>query len=151
MRVEAPNTSCFGAKSDDFDGTALDRTRWTRSSGRTRRTPSRGGSLVLPTAAGDLYGSRNDATNLVLQPAPSGAWQATTKVTLPVTANYQQAGLIVYGDDDNYAKVDLLYSGSPPGRVHPGDRRHAAQRRRRQRSTAPPATHLVRLPATAPT
>jgi regulation of enolase protein 1 (concanavalin A-like superfamily) len=69
-------------------------------------------ALRLPTGVGDLYGTRNDATNLVLQPLPSGAWQATTKVTLPVTANYQQAGLLVYGDDDNYAKVDLLYNGS---------------------------------------
>ena len=70
------------------------------------------GTLKLPTAAGDLYGTRNDATNLVLQPAPSGAWQATTKVTLPTTATYQQAGLMVYGDDDNYAKVDLVYNGA---------------------------------------
>ena len=29
-----------------------------------------------------------------------------------MTANYQQAGLLVYGDDDNYAKLDLLYNGS---------------------------------------
>ena len=73
-----------------------------------------GGALRLPTASGDLYGTRNDATNLVLQPAPSGAWQATTKVTVPVTADYQQAGLLIYGDDDNYAKVDLLTA--VPGR-----------------------------------
>ena len=111
VRVEAANTSCFGARSDDFLGSSLDRTKWTVV--RENQTFSvTGGSLILPTAAGDLYGSRNDATNLVLQPAPSGAWQATAKVTLPVTANYQQAGLIVYGDDDNYAKVDLLYNGS---------------------------------------
>ena len=68
---------------------------------------------------------------------PSGAWQATTKVTLPVTANYQQAGLIVYGDDDNYAKLDLLYDGGRRVRVHPGDRRDAAQRGRRQRPPHP--------------
>ena len=33
------------------------------------------GALRLPTGAGDLYGTRNDATNLVLQPAPTGAWR----------------------------------------------------------------------------
>ncbi|MFF5230826.1 ThuA domain-containing protein [Dactylosporangium sp. NPDC000521] len=111
VKAEAPNTSCFGAKSDDFLETSLDRAKWTVV--RENQTFSvAGGSLILPTAAGDLYGSRNDATNLVLQPAPSGAWQATTKVTLAAAANYQQAGLIVYGDDDNYAKVDLLYSSS---------------------------------------
>lgn len=111
VRVEAPNTSCFGARSDDFLGTELNRDRWTIVRENQAYSVA-DGALRLPTGVGDLYGSRNDATNLVLQPAPSGPWQATTKVTLPVTANYQQAGLLVYGDDDNYAKVDLLYNGS---------------------------------------
>ncbi|GGM33212.1 ThuA domain-containing protein [Dactylosporangium sucinum] len=109
VRVEAPNTSCFGARSDDFLGSTLDRTKWTVI--RENQTFSvSGGSLLLPTAVGDLYGATNGATNLVVQPAPAGAWQATAKVTLPTTANYQQAGIILYGDDDNYAKLDLLHS-----------------------------------------
>jgi cytochrome c len=109
VRSEAPNTSCFGARSDDFVGTTLDRTKWTVV--REDQTFSvSGGSLILPTSVGDLYGGTNGATNLVLQPAPTGAWQATAKVTLPTSANYQQAGLILYGDDDNYAKVDLLHA-----------------------------------------
>ncbi|MFY1704384.1 ThuA domain-containing protein [Micromonospora sp. WMMA1923] len=111
VKVEAPNTSCFGARSDDFLGNDLDKDRWTVVRENQLYSVS-GGALRLPTAVGDLYGTRNDATNLVLQPAPSGAWQATTKVTVPTTADYQQAGLIVYGDDDNYAKVDLLYGGN---------------------------------------
>ncbi|MFE9184519.1 ThuA domain-containing protein [Micromonospora haikouensis] len=111
VKVEAANTSCFGARSDDFAGTSLDKDRWTVVRENQLYSVS-GGSLRLPTASGDLYGTTNGATNLVLQPAPSGSWQATTKVTLPVTANYQQAGLLIYGDDDNYAKLDLLYSGS---------------------------------------
>ncbi|GLH99639.1 ThuA domain-containing protein [Phytohabitans aurantiacus] len=111
VKVSAPNTSCFGARSDDFPGTTLDKTRWSTVVRENQLYSVQGGALVLPTAAGDLYGGGNDATNIVLQPAPGGAWQATTKVTVPVTGNYQQAGLIVYGDDDNYAKVDLLYNG----------------------------------------
>ncbi|MBQ1048836.1 ThuA domain-containing protein [Micromonospora sp. C51] len=111
VRVDSPNTSCLGARSDNFDGDTLDRDRWEVVRENQLLSVS-DGTLRLPTGAGDLYGSRNDATNLVLQPAPSGAWQATTKVTLPVTANYQQAGLLVYGDDENYAKLDLLYNGS---------------------------------------
>ncbi|MEV6493451.1 PKD domain-containing protein, partial [Actinoplanes sp. NPDC051633] len=111
VRVEAPNNACFGARSDDFLGSALNRDRW--SVVRENQTFSvADGALRLPTAVGDLYGTRNDATNLVLQPAPAGAWQATTKVTVPVTATYQQAGLIIYGDDENYAKLDLLFNGS---------------------------------------
>ncbi|MEU5942753.1 ThuA domain-containing protein [Micromonospora sp. NPDC047548] len=111
VRVDAPNTSCFGARSDDFLGTSLDKTRWTVVRENQLYSVA-GGALRLPTSSGDLYGARNDATNLVLQPAPSGAWQATTKITLPTTADYQQAGLLLYGDDDNYAKLDLLHAGS---------------------------------------
>ncbi|GAA0388160.1 hypothetical protein GCM10009541_33970 [Micromonospora gifhornensis] len=112
VRIESPNTSCLGARSDDFTGDTLNRDRWTSVVRENQLLSVSDGALRLPTGVGDLYGDRNDATNLVLQPAPSGAWQATTKVTVPVTATYQQAGLIIYGDDDNYAKVDLLYNGS---------------------------------------
>ncbi|MEO3927485.1 ThuA domain-containing protein [Micromonosporaceae bacterium B7E4] len=112
VKVEAPNTSCFGARSDDFAGGELDKARWSTVVRENQLYGVRGGSLVLPTSVGDLYGTRNDATNVVLQPAPSGSWQATTKLSLAAVADYQQAGLIVYGDDDNYAKLDLLYGGS---------------------------------------
>ncbi|MEU8264702.1 ThuA domain-containing protein [Micromonospora sp. NPDC048999] len=112
VKVDARNTACFGVHSDNFDGTSLDRSRWSTIIRENQTYAVRDGSLILPTGVGDLYGGRNDATNIVLQPAPNGAWQATTKVTLPTAQNYQQAGLILYGDDDNYAKLDLLYSGS---------------------------------------
>ncbi|MGC4852757.1 ThuA domain-containing protein [Micromonospora sp. DT4] len=112
VRVNAPDTSCLGARSDDFNGNTLDKGRWTSVVRENQLYSLGGGALKLPTGVGDLYGARNDATNLVLQAAPTGAWEMTTKVTLGVTANYQQAGLLVYGDDDNYAKVDLLYNGS---------------------------------------
>jgi cytochrome c len=110
VQVSAPNTSCFGARSDDFTGNSLDKSRWSTVIRENQLYSVSGGNLVLPTAVGDLYGGTNNATNVVLQPAPAGPWQATTKVTLSAMANYQQAGLIVYGDDANYAKLDLLYA-----------------------------------------
>ncbi len=110
VRVQAPNNACFGGRSDNFDGSTLDRARWGTIIRENQQYSVANGSLLLPTAAGDLYGSRNDATNIVLQPTPGVAWQATTKVSLAATANYQQAGIMLYGDDDNYAKVDVVYS-----------------------------------------
>jgi cytochrome c len=112
VKVSAPNTSCFGARSDDFLGTTLDKTRWSTVVRENQLYSVQGGSLVLPTSVGDLYGGTNTAENLVLQPMPNGAWQATTKVTIAAAANYQQAGLLVYGDDQNYAKLDMLWNGS---------------------------------------
>ncbi|GAB3857921.1 hypothetical protein GCM10029963_56740 [Micromonospora andamanensis] len=116
IRVDGAGNPCQGEqgpqRSDEFTGTSLDLQRWTGVVRGNTSYSVADGSLRLPTAAGDLYGTRNDATNLVLQPAPSGAWQATTRVTLAARADYQQAGLLIYGNDDNYAKLDLLYGGS---------------------------------------
>ncbi len=111
VRVQAPNPSCLGGRSDDFSGTSLSRDRWSTIVRENQMYSVADGNLLLPTAVGDLYAGRNDATNLVLQPVPGAVWQATTKVSLVTTANYQQAGILIYGDDDNYAKVDVLFSG----------------------------------------
>ncbi|WP_433728814.1 ThuA domain-containing protein [Actinoplanes sp. CA-051413] len=146
VKVEAPNTSCFGARSDDFLGSALERDRWTVVRENQLYSVA-DGTLRLPTASGDLYGTRNDATNLVLQAAPGGAWQATTKISVPITATYQQAGLIVYGDDDNYAKLDLLYNGA---RTVEFIRETAASPRNESGdSTAAPAGDVVYLRLTS--
>ena len=42
----------------------------------------------------------------MLRPAPAGALTITTKLNHKGTAQYQQGGIIVYGDDDNYIKLD---------------------------------------------
>jgi cytochrome c len=112
VTITAPNTSCFGARSDDFGGNTLSRDRWSTIVRENQSYSVAGGSLLLPTAVGDLYGARNDASNLVLQPTPGTVWQATTKLTLATTADYQQAGILLYGDDDNYAKVNVLFAGN---------------------------------------
>ncbi|HEX6683928.1 MAG TPA: ThuA domain-containing protein, partial [Candidatus Limnocylindrales bacterium] len=112
IRVQAPNPSCLGGRSDDFLGSTLDRARWSTVIRENQLYSVAGGNLLLPTAVGDLYGGRNDATNIVLQPTPGTAWQATTKLNLATTADYQQAGIVLYGDDDNYAKVDVLFAGA---------------------------------------
>ncbi|WP_328993099.1 ThuA domain-containing protein [Kribbella sp. NBC_01245] len=103
----APPT-CLSGRSDGFDGTTLARSRWTKVIRENQDLAVANGSLVLPLTATDIYGTGNTNTpNIVLQPLPNGAWQATTKMTLAARTSYQQAGLIVYGDDDNYAKMVL--------------------------------------------
>ncbi|WP_203989827.1 ThuA domain-containing protein [Sphaerisporangium rufum] len=113
ITVDSPGTTCLSGRSDGFDGTTLDRSRWSvlRENQDLR---IEGGALHLPTSATDIYGTGNATpiTNMVLQPAPEGAWQATAKVTAPVRDAYQQAGLILYGDDDNYAKMVIEARGT---------------------------------------
>jgi cytochrome c len=119
IRVDAPNTSCLGQKSDDFTGNTLDRTRWPTVIRENQDLSVHDGSLHIPTTNTDIYGAGGNTPNIVLQPTPSGPWQATTKLTLAARDNYQQAGLVLYGDDDNYAKMVLEARGTadPAARV----------------------------------
>ncbi|WP_406045082.1 ThuA domain-containing protein [Micromonospora sp. NBC_00898] len=114
VHVDAPNTACLGQLSDDFSGTSLDESRWTTIIRRDQNLTVSNGALHIPTSNTDIYGAGTGTTpNIVLQNAPSGPWQATTKVTLAAARDaFQQAGLIVYGDDDNYAKMVLEARGT---------------------------------------
>lgn len=77
------------------------------------------GALVITTQRGSIHGKSQDdklsegtlAKNIHLIDIPVGTdWSATTCVSglVPTTA-YQQAGLIVYDDDDNYLKWGYEY------------------------------------------
>jgi len=111
--VDSPSVTCLTGKSDDFLGASLDSGRW-QVVRQNQDLVVRDGALHIPTTNTDIYGSDNSTPtpNLVLQPTPSGAWQATTKVSLTARDAYQQAGLILSGDDDNYAKMVLEGRGT---------------------------------------
>ncbi|MFB2580570.1 ThuA domain-containing protein [Herbiconiux sp. P15] len=96
---------CLTGRSDGFDGTTLDTERWDSIVRPNQDLRVADGTLVIPATKTDIYGAgAGDVPNITLQDLPDGAWQATAKVTFPARTTYQQAGLIVYGDDDNYAK-----------------------------------------------
>ncbi len=98
---------CFAGRSDGFDGTALDE-KWNRNVRQNQTISVANGKLTIPAAIGDLYQTSTPASaNLVLQDMPSGNFSAITKVTIPARIGYQQAGLLIYGDDDNYVKLML--------------------------------------------
>ncbi|WP_139984516.1 ThuA domain-containing protein [Nocardioides litoris] len=102
--------SCGAQQSDEFDGTALDG-KWQviRPSGQVAVT---NGSLVMPIDSGSLYGPNGgNAKDIVVQQAPDGEWTVTAKVSAAVSQNYEQAGLRVYSDDDNWASVHLISAG----------------------------------------
>jgi len=109
VTVRAKASTCFSGRSDDFLGTELDSTRWNRNVRVNQSLTVADGTLNIPITATDIYQTTNTAPNIVLQDLPAGAFEVTTKVTLPATKGYQQGGLIVYGDDNNYLK--LVYSG----------------------------------------
>jgi arabinan endo-1,5-alpha-L-arabinosidase len=67
------------------------------------------GHLVFPTQAADLFVDSNNAS-VLLQDAPDGPYlvEARVKIDFPLEGccfNYVQAGLVIYGDDDNFIKL----------------------------------------------
>ena len=100
------------APSDEFDGDGLNLCRWNAI---VRHDPSgvevADGELTLPAAHGDFFAAgSNDNPNILLQAMPAGSWTMETRMTFMPNENYEQAGLLVYGDDTNYVKADLVHA-----------------------------------------
>lgn len=109
VNVQRAQDLCFTGRSDDFLGDMLDTERWNRTVRLDQTLTVADGSLNIPLTATDVHQTTNTAPNIVLQDLPGGAFEAVTKLTLPAVRSYQQAGLVIYGNDDNYTK--LVYSG----------------------------------------
>lgn len=104
---------CLSGRSDDFLGDDVDPDRWTVLD-RNQDLRVADGTLTIPATAADFYGTGNSTVpNIVLQDLPDGPFTATAKVTVPAYAQYQQAGLVVYGDADNYAKMVIQGRSAP--------------------------------------
>ena len=99
---------CQGAGSDEFAAGPLNRSTWptiVRESAAVHSFSA--GDLVLPTVNAGVAGAP-----LIVQPVPSGGWEVTTEVTLDPSAKFQQAGILLYRNDTNYAKVDLTFGSA---------------------------------------
>jgi cytochrome c len=111
ITVESPGGEppiCLNEQSDAFDGDELNRDVWTTVIRENQDLRIEDGHLVIPATGTDIYGTNNtDTPNIVLQDLPDGPFVATAKLTMQAYRAYQQAGLIIYGDDDNYAKMVL--------------------------------------------
>ncbi|NYD57415.1 PKD repeat protein/glucose/arabinose dehydrogenase/type 1 glutamine amidotransferase [Nocardioides marinisabuli] len=112
---DAGGETCFTGRSDGFDGDALDTQRWDSVVRANQDLTVSDGLLSIPLTATDIYGTNNTGTpNIVLQDLPDGEFEVTTKVTLEARRQWQQAGLIIYGDDDNYLKMVKVGRASSP-------------------------------------
>src|SRR5690606_25927870 len=94
------------------DGTALDGCRWDRV---VRYDPTAlemsDGELTITVPDGDIYTADTDPppNNFILQTAPDGDWTIETHISRQTLIQwYQQGGLMVYVDDDNYVKFDII-------------------------------------------
>ncbi|NMO19860.1 family 43 glycosylhydrolase [Pyxidicoccus fallax] len=97
------------AASDLFDGDALGASwSWVRPPDASTYSVAEG-ALRLRVQKADLFLDNNTAS-LLTRPAPQGDYVIETRVRLDVPDegccfNHAQAGLVLYGDDDNYIKL----------------------------------------------
>jgi beta-xylosidase len=93
--------------SDEFSGGLEPEWEWVREPTGADAPTVQGGQLLWPTQRADLTGESDNAS-VLLRNAPAGDYTVETKVTLPLgvddVRNYQQAGLIVYLDDDEFLR-----------------------------------------------
>lgn len=99
-----------GSTVDNFDSTTLN-SNWSiyRQNNANWSLTTNPGKLTIQTLAGDSFGNSNALKNAFLQNAPSGDFVITTKVDAQVRKNFQQAGLLVWQDEDNYVKFGHVW------------------------------------------
>ena len=94
---------------DQFDGAALD-SAWSIFQETSQDWSISQGAITIHTQATDIYQNNNSQNNVFLRSVPaSGDFEIVTKVTAPITANHQQAGLFVWQDADNLIKLAHVY------------------------------------------
>jgi PKD repeat protein/type 1 glutamine amidotransferase/glucose/arabinose dehydrogenase len=109
--------NCTPDLNDEFDGTALDETRWTFAGGRRDDSAISvaDGQLALKVRAGDMIASTATAKNVLLQDAPDGPFMVTTRLNVrDLTQEGQQAGLVLWnGESPNtFAKIVYINKGA---------------------------------------
>ncbi len=94
---------------EDFNGSSLgSQWRWVRQPAASTYGVG-GGVFRFDTQAADLFEGSNNASVLT-RAAPNGNYVVETRLRLNLPPegccfNYVQAGLVIYGDDDNYIKL----------------------------------------------
>lgn len=90
---------------DSFDKEQLDAS-WTivnENRGSWSLTEN-AGQLTIHSTKGDLFEKQNSLENIFLKDPGADDFEITAKIDADISRNFQQAGLLVYQDMDNYVK-----------------------------------------------
>ena len=96
---------------DEFTGSSLDATKWNAIA---HDDPSKyavaNGALKVTTTAGEIYQASTGGGPLILQAAnhAKADWVLETKLTNTLDGGYSQGGIMAYGDDNNYVKINAI-------------------------------------------
>jgi serine/threonine protein kinase/regulation of enolase protein 1 (concanavalin A-like superfamily) len=99
-------TAASNSFDDEFNSPELDaRWSWVREDRSHWTLTDRPGYLRITTQRGDIYAGANNLRNLLLQQVPEGDFEVTTLISVQPQTHAQQAGLVVYQDDDNFVRL----------------------------------------------
>ncbi len=91
---------------------------WIRENPLTWSLTQRLGSMRIYTEKGDIWENTNNAKNILVRNAPIDNFEIRARLFFSPTKNYQQAGLLIYENDDNYAQIVRAYiNGQQVGAV----------------------------------
>gem|GEM_PF-1133760 len=109
--------------SDDFEGDKLDPCRWNVVNYNSDLIEVNDGTLNITTTDADINGPVNDTVPNILQSKvlTDDEWTVETKLdATALNSQWHQGGIMVYADDDNYAKIDILYGDEQDGNQEDG-------------------------------
>jgi beta-glucosidase-like glycosyl hydrolase len=94
--------------SDDFNGASVGKQwEWVRENQATYNLSKNKGSLTITSEAGDVSEASNNAKNILLQSA-NNDWTIETKLVCSrIPSQPENAGILVYENDDNFVKLML--------------------------------------------
>jgi len=94
--------------SDEFNNSTLGKPwGWVRENKATNSLSKKSGSLTITSEVGDLSENSNNAKNLLLQSA-NNDWTIDTKLVCSRNPSQpENAGILVYENDDNFVKLVL--------------------------------------------
>ncbi|WP_053227311.1 OmpL47-type beta-barrel domain-containing protein [Solirubrobacter soli] len=106
--------NCPTNLNDEFAGPTLD-PKWQILRGDANYRVFDSGRLRITVRNGDMIGATATAQNVLLQPAPAGSWQATTKLDVStLTTSGDQAGFILWQRENpnTFAKITYISKGT---------------------------------------
>jgi glucose/arabinose dehydrogenase/type 1 glutamine amidotransferase len=128
FKIEVPD-NCDTNLNDEFNGTALD-AKWQVLRAAPTYRNFVDGRLRITVRNGDMIGGTATAQNVLLQDAPDGSWQATTKLDVStLTTAGDQAGFVLWNSENpnTFAKITYISKGTTQQFEWVGTRNNVSQ------------------------
>jgi regulation of enolase protein 1 (concanavalin A-like superfamily) len=112
MEIDPPTAATTGPVGfqDDFSAAALDpRWRWVRENPSTWSLTRKPGYMTITSELGELRAGDNNPKNLLLCTPTYENFTIETRLEFSPNAVWHQAGILIYANDNDYLKADLVY------------------------------------------